>query len=521
MRIILSTLLLVSGLLEYLEYTKIFQLADYRVDRTKDYFFARDGFKNLSKIHWVWKILAVWFALLFPYFEATVLIVLILDILYRFFVTFKNTKPKFTLRSTSTLILPTLVETFLFFWFFPNPSIITFLILRPFVFTLSSLALWPLFKLLAKHYIKKATTKLSTYKNLKSIGITGSYGKTSVKVLLSEILSNKFKVIHTPKNINTELGIAQFILKTDFNKYDIFIAEMGAYGRGEVEIMTKMVKPEIGILTTIIEQHLALFKTVKNIQLAKFELLQSIPERGVSITNSDNFYCREMLKTIKSKVMTFGSMDKFEPTCLIKDAKQNTDNLNFNLKIEEDEEWNIQTKLLGVHQAYNIAPCVLTAKHLGMNKKDIISACARLKAPERTLKAFSYGKSIIIDDSYNANPVGFKAGLKVLASLGKNKKKIVVARGMFELGTKTKQKHKEIGKDISKFADELILTTENPGKLFELGVEKDKTPVLYKLTNENIWEFLQKNKEENNIILIEHRLPDEIYEKLLKEIKEL
>jgi len=157
-----------------------------------------------------------------------------------------------------------------------------------------------------------------------------------------------------------------------------------------------------------------------------------------------------------------------------------------------------------------------------MSKDELIEACKTLKVPERTMRLMKYGSSILIDDSYNANPEGFIAALKSLDVFDKSYKKIIIARGMFELGDQTIQKHKEVGEEISKHSDKLILTTQKPGQLFEAGVDTNKTSIYYKIDSDELLKYLIKLKESKNVILLEHRLPEDVYEALLedKELKD-
>ncbi|MCF6276524.1 MAG: UDP-N-acetylmuramoyl-tripeptide--D-alanyl-D-alanine ligase [Candidatus Magasanikbacteria bacterium] len=523
MQTIITFLLFFSALLEYAEHTSILQFADYRLDRTKDYFFSRGGIKSFSKLHFFWKITAL-FLIFNPNFSENILqiiaIMLIVDIVYRLISFLRKSLPTFTFRSFLTLLLPTIVETIVFIFLLGSPLALVILLFRPFIFILTSIILWPFSVLLKNYYIKKATEKMRNYKRLKVVGITGSYGKTTVKVFLSQILEKKFNVIHTPKNINTEMGIAKFILQTDFSSYDIFVVEMGSYGKGEIKIMTKITKPTVGILTTIIEQHLVLFKTIKNIQHAKFELLHAIPKKGISIANIDNEYIKELLPKVRSKVRTFGANLENKPNCLIKKVIETEKGIEINFKINK-ENWKITSPILGKHQAYNLGASILAAVSFGVDKKNIIEACSKITVPDRTMKLMRYGKSIIIDDSYNSNPVGFKTALKTLEIFNNSYTKIVIAKGMFELGRKTKEKHKEVGEYMTKYADKIILTTKKPAHLFEAGINEKEVKMYYKLDKKKLTRYIKKLKQNKNVILLEHRLPEEVYKEILadKDIK--
>ena len=144
----------------------------------------------------------------------------------------------------------------------------------------------------------KSDKQTAQYPDLTVIGITGSYGKSSVKEFLGHFLETEFSVIKTPRNTNTEIGVAQFVLASNFADKDVFIVEMGAYRPGEIKLICDMVRPSIGVLTVIAEQHLSLFGSIKNIQSAKYELLRSLPTNGFAVTNADNAYCTELLDTL-------------------------------------------------------------------------------------------------------------------------------------------------------------------------------------------------------------------------------
>jgi len=139
-----------------------------------------------------------------------------------------------------------------------------------------------------------AKNKVSKIKNLTVIGITGSYGKSSTKEFLSQILSKKFRVLKTPGNINTEIGVSQFILKNLKTDVEILIVEMGAYRAGEIRRICGIVRPKIGILTGISQQHLALFGSMESIKNAKYELINSLPKDGLAVFNGENNYCLEL-----------------------------------------------------------------------------------------------------------------------------------------------------------------------------------------------------------------------------------
>lgn len=161
----------------------------------------------------------------------------------------------------------------------------------------------PVEKIVYYYYFNKAKNKLKDMTRLKVIGVTGSYGKTTSKNILSHVLSCKYITRPTPKNLNTPYGL-MITINNYLDKFDeILIAEMGAYVNGEIKNMCEFVRPKYGILTVIGEAHLETFKTRENICRAKFELIESLDSDGACVLNLDDPYQVNYVKNeLKNKV---------------------------------------------------------------------------------------------------------------------------------------------------------------------------------------------------------------------------
>ena len=156
-------------------------------------------------------------------------------------------------------------------------------VLLNFVLMIAIIINKPVEKLVYLSYKNKAVKKLNDMKNLKVIGITGSYGKTSSKNILSDILNVKYNALPSPKNFNTPYGLI-ITVNNHLDKFDdILIAEMGAYKRGEIKELCDLVKPKYGILTKIGTAHIEIFGSRENIQKGKFELIESLPSDGIGL----------------------------------------------------------------------------------------------------------------------------------------------------------------------------------------------------------------------------------------------
>lgn len=503
---------------DYGQFCYVWQFKEYRFDRLRDYNSTLSG----KKFFHGWRILQrplIYLALflLLPVniesLDIIIIAVLFIDLIYNLrAVTSHNLlHPKFTLKATALIFFSLLIEGILFFIFFNLHLIFILLALRWLIFSVLVIALklptW-FAKLI---YLKIAEKKLLKFNRLTVIGVTGSYGKTTVKNFLAQVLGEKYQVIMTPENINTEIGIARFIIKNNFSDYNIFVVEMGTYKIGEIATVCKMVKPKIGILTVISEQHLSLLGNIKNTQTAKYELLRSLPADGLAITNSDNKYCREFLAELKCQVKTFGCLNEYNPDCLIKNASGSESGVDFTVEIKNIGELKISSPVLGPHNSLNIAPVILACLFLGLSADEIKNSCKQLKLPPKVLQTYTYGKSLILDDSYNANPEGFLAALNVLTGY-KERKKIVITRGMLELGSASQKWHKTVGEKIRQTVDELIIIS--PDFAPDLKSSAGDIKIIIETNPEKLLEIIKSYKKQDNIILLENRLPEKVYREI-------
>ncbi|KKR21902.1 MAG: UDP-N-acetylmuramoyl-tripeptide-D-alanyl-D-alanine ligase [Parcubacteria group bacterium GW2011_GWE2_39_37] len=509
----------IVALFDYGEFGYIWQLKEYRLDRFKDFLSTVQG-KEFLKSYLISGRLGLFIVLIFLFFfKVSIFLpaVLLLTILELSRIIYKILKkqiryPKRTAKALLIVFIAVLIEFAA--WFLVKDVKIMFLLYcsRFFILTFIVGLFYLPTKLIKSAYIIIASKKMFLNPQVKVIGITGSFGKTTVKNYLKQILGAKYNVVATPKNINTEIGIAKFISKTDFSKVDIFIVEMGAYRMGEIKQICDMVRPKIGILTAINEQHLSLFGDIKKTQKAKFELLDSLPADGLAITNSDNQYCRELLPKLKCEYKTFGQNPLFAPNAHIADVKTDQEKINFNIEFDK-ENLHLEAKVLGQHNVMNIAPVVIIAKTLGFNNQEIIEQVAKLEAPEGTLRALKYGESVVIDDSYNSNPDGFLAAINILKNYSSDYRKLVITRGMLELGEKSSELHQKIGAEIAKNADELIVISRDSEADLKKGAG-EKIKIISCFSPDELLKLIQQSKTTRSIILLENRMPGSVLNEL-------
>lgn len=388
--------------------------------------------------------------------------------------------------------------TFAWYWAFVAIAIITpiWQILLVFFLLIPTILLKPLEKIYIYFYLQKAKNKLSFLKKqnqeLKIIGITGSYGKTSVKECLSSILKEKYNILATPENINTPIGIARLILNNLTKHHEIFIVEMGAYFRGDIKKMCDLIHPEIGVLTGINESHLEKFKTIENTIKTKFELIESLPKDGLALINGDNKYCakqilntKKIIKTIKCKIKLYSLGDKMLDTQrgvkhlsnveIVKVKLANYQQLENSSKfviIKKNIRMGFEVKLLGRHNILNILPGILVGEKLGLTNEQIKRGVENIKPiPHRLQPIISKNNILVIDDAYNGNPDGVMAAIDVLANFS-NRRKIFVTPGLVEIGESGGEAHKKIGARLAEVADLILLIQNSNTKFFLQGLKE-------------------------------------------------
>ena len=368
----------------------------------------------------------------------------------------------------------------------------------------------PIEKIVYRYYEAQAKEKLDSMKTLKVIGITGSYGKTSSKNILNDILKTKYLTRPTPRNLNTEYGLMMTI-NNHLEKYDqVFIAEMGAYKQGEIKKLCSMVKPKYGILTYIGLAHLESFGSPEKIKETKFELIESLPNDGVAILNMDD--PNQVSYEIKNKCKKIW-VGINNPNADIRavDVVSDHTGSKFNVIIKGDKnKYSFETKLLGNYNVYNILSGIALGLEFNISIKELINAVRKVKAPPARLELKNLGYMYQINDAYNSNPLGAKMALDVLSTMPG--KKVVVTPGMTELGPKENELNHIFGTQIAKIADYVILVgAKKTRKVFDglLENEYDKDRIFIVNSVFDAYNLLKTFKSDEKIYaLFENDLPD-------------
>ena len=389
------------------------------------------------------------------------------------------------------------------------PKVIAFLLpaFEAALLALAAVLAAPVEKHINNQFLNDAKARLAARPNLIKIGITGSYGKTSTKFLLRDILSVKFNVLATPSSFNTTMGVTRVIREQLTRSHQVFIAEMGARHVGDIAELVDLVHPTMGLITSVGPQHLDTFGTIERVRDTKYELIAGLPEDGTAIFARDGAICEELYARCPQK-------KKYMPGDLIAASDVEVGPWGSRFTIEDKktgEKAQCQTKLLGEHAISNLLLCCTAARRLGMTLPEIAVGVARCQPVEHRLQMLGTGDLgvTIIDDAFNSNPVGAKAALRVMA--GFPGRRIIITPGMVELGGEEDAFNEAFGEQMAKSVDVAILVGKRHVQPIVNGLRKAGFPeeqIHVVASLEESTTVLHAMMRSGDVVLYENDLPD-------------
>jgi len=525
-----STLWLFRQIKSILFWLYLWQLKEYHIGRFVDHFRTEKGKRIfLNKVFLSKIILLLLFVFVLPLRWMTLWLILFLYFLefLKFLYDFSKKqilKPIFT---SKIIFLFSFSFLFTFFYlsvFFQNKEflkeflifwLLVFDILSPAIFSGIVLIFQPVTFLLRSSIIQKAKKKREKFKDLLVIGICGSYGKTSTKEFLATILEEKFpgKVLKTKEHQNSEIGISKCILEDLKENHKIFVVEMGAYNKGGIKLLCDIAKPKIGIITGVNEQHLATFGSMENLISAEGgkELIESLPEDGLVIFNGESEILRKIYQETKVKKKIVG-ISKKEFDLWAGNIKVKKEVLFFQVFAKDEEMEDFNLNLIGAQNIQNLLLAICCAKELGMSLKEISKAAKKIRQEQSGVKLIKTKDGLnVIDATYSANPDSVISHLEYLKVWPG--KRVIVMPCLIELGKKSKEIHKKIGKKIYEVCDLAIIVTKDRFKEIKEGA---KEKAIFLKDSKKIFERIKEFSGKDDIILLEGRIPREILQFLIK-----
>jgi len=369
---------------------------------------------------------------------------------------------------------------------------------------------WPVEELIKYYYYNDARKILRQSNKLVVIGITGSYGKTSSKYILSTILGTKFNVLMTPESYNTLMGVVRTIREKLKPTHDVFIVEMGARQPGDIKEICRLVKPRYGLLTSIGYQHLETFKTIKNIIATKFELVNHLADQGTAFLNFENEFIRK--EKISRKFVSYG-INNNTLDYWAEDISYDSKGASFTL-CGSKVRIPLRTKLLGIHNVLNIVAAGAIALELGVKQDDLFLAVKQLQPVPHRLELKPSQGVTVIDNAFNSNPEGAKESINVLSKFD-SRRKILITPGLVELGDKEYEFNFELGEKAALACDYIILVGIKRSRPIYEGIMQNKFDPHNVFVVRNLNEALIKMKEiaiQGSVVLFENDLPDDYEE---------
>lgn len=376
---------------------------------------------------------------------------------------------------------------------------------------LAVIILIPVERHINRGYWNDASSILSSMPDLKIIGITGSYGKTSTKHYLHRILSEHYETLMTPGSYNTTMGVIRTVREMMKPYTEVFICEMGAKQKGDIKEICDLVHPQIGIVTAVGPMHLQTFGNIGNVQSTKFELIDALPSDGLAVVNDDFEYCanREVsnVECIRYAVDNVKSAQFWADDIVYSSA-----GTSFTVNGPNGFKMTVTTKLVGECNISNLLAAIIVALRLEVPVEKIQYAISRIEQVEHRLSIRKTPSGItVIDDAFNSNPSGSKMALDVLAGFKEDGKRIVVTPGMIELGEEQFELNRQFGKHAGNSADIVIVVGQYNRQaimkgLSESDIEEEKIHAVDSFNDAQA--LLQTIMKSGDTILYENDLPD-------------
>ncbi|MFT7879041.1 MAG: UDP-N-acetylmuramoyl-tripeptide--D-alanyl-D-alanine ligase [Sulfurimonas sp.] len=319
-------------------------------------------------------------------------------------------------------------------------------------------------KMLFEGFKRKAEQKLDSMENMIVVGITASYGKTSIKNFIAHILAQKYKTYATPRSVNTLGGVMKDVNDDLPEDTEVYVVEMGARGEGDIKEITTFVNPHYVVVGKIGPAHIEYFKTLENIRNTKMEILLSGRLKSAWVHES------AMVKP-EENVHTFGSKENLNiktvlpaPQAVIEEVKATLEGTSFRLDGVE-----YQANILGAFNAMNLAAAVQIAKELGLSREEIQEGLATLEPVAHRLQRIDAGGKVILDDSFNGNIDGMMASFELAATY--EGRKVLITPGLVEVDDAL---NVEVAQRANEVFDKVIVTGDLNYPIFKAHVDVEK-----------------------------------------------
>lgn len=363
-----------------------------------------------------------------------------------------------------------------------------------------------------RHFIKLAKKKLDRMPDLTVIGITGSYGKTSTKFMIRDLLNERYSVCSTPGSYNTPMGICKVINNDLEAHHQVLILEMGARYEGNIDELCDIAEPHISVVTNVGIAHLETFGSQEAIARTKSTIVKRTRPGGKAVLNADDERVQAMADLRNDLTIIRAGLEQGDIRA--QNITYNHKGMHFTVTAS-GEEHPFRMKLLGSHNVQNMLLAVGVAKSFGLRLSTMAMAAEHMQPVEHRLELKQQGKITVIDDAFNSNPVGAKNAVNTLAQF-QTGRRIIITPGMIELGELQEQKNRKFGEQIGNAdLDLVILVGEKQTRPIQQGIEFTGFDMTRVKIADSLYEanrIMQDYVEEEDVVLYENDLPDSFNE---------
>ncbi len=339
----------------------------------------------------------------------------------------------------------------------------------------------------------KALGHIARYVRLRAkvpvVAITGSSGKTTTKEMVAAILGSRYKVLKNTGTQNNHIGVPLTLLQLK-KTHQVVVVECGTNQFGDIPWLADVCHPDIVIFTNIGQTHLERLKTPGGVFREKFSLTKYLTSKGAVVTNYDDPYLGKLTQTPKRwRVVSYGH--KAGARIRATDIQLKNNN-TVSFQVNRVKDWTLKTPAR--HNIDNALAAVACGQLLHVNFNQMKKILARFQFPSGRQTLCRINGSLVINDTYNANPSSFRSAVKTLADFKISGRKIIVCADMLELGAKSPQIHRQLGEFIGEFGFDLVLTFGEGARMIKEGAQA-KNSVLAVHHNRSLKELHERLKD--------------------------
>ncbi|PSQ78435.1 MAG: UDP-N-acetylmuramoyl-tripeptide--D-alanyl-D-alanine ligase [Bacteroidetes bacterium QH_7_62_13] len=370
----------------------------------------------------------------------------------------------------------------------------------------------PIENIIQDGFKRQARTRLSNRPDLTIVGITGSYGKTSTKFILAELLRQKYNVYATPSSYNTPMGLCLAVNEDVKPEHQVLVLEYGIRYPGDIDELCDIARPDVSVVTTVGVAHLETMGSQDAIAQEKGKLVKYTTSDGPAVLNADDQRVDAMAARTDGPVWRISSTGDSVADITAHDVRYDTDGTSFVVRDDTGTEAAFEISLLGKHNVTNVLLAVAVGRSMGLRLRQMAHAANRLEPIEHRLQLRRRGDVTIIDDAFNSNPVGARNAVEILGQMN-GARRVIVTPGMVEMGERQWTENKALGAHIAEHDIDLaVLVGDEQTEAIREGLTEAAYPEERIKVFSSLFEaqdFLKQHLQSGDVVLYENDLPDQ------------